>query len=1073
MRVAAGAYKTKTDKNGAEYYLHRLDGAAPPPPDPPPAFGPPRDRADADALHRVYSALLARLQSSEAHRDNLHGRGLGDDEIDRRGYKTLPVRGRAALARTLREQFGDSLLSVPGFVVKQGAGAKPYVTLAGAAGLLVPVRDAAGRVVALLARRDDASDGRGKYLYLSSAAAGGPGPGAPVHVPLGVAGPAEVVRVTEGALKSDLAHALSGLPTIGLPGVSTWRPALPMLRELAARTVRLAYDMDAQDKPTVARPLAALAEALAAEGFAVELERWPAEHKGIDDALSAGAAVEVLAGDAARQAVADALTEATAGEPIPDPGPLGRIAEVLAGGGAEALFRDGELLAALAALAEGNPAEFACRRAQLQRAGVKLRDLDKTLAPLRQELRRRQPPPDAADRYRIVGGRIVCVGLTPAGPVEVLLTNWSARIVEQTVHDDGAEQRSTLAVEGALADGTPLPRADVPADQFPWMRWPVERWGPRAVVLAGASTADHTRAALQLLSGDVPRRIVYAHTGWRKIGEDWFYLHGGGAIGKDGPAADIAVSLPDALARFDLPEPPDGPALAEAIRASLRMLDGLAPDRIAFSLLAAAYRPVLGPADFSLHLSGATGNYKTEAATLAQQHYGADMHARQLPGSWSSTGNALESVAFAAKDALQVVDDFAPTGSTADVQRFHREADRVLRAQGNRAGRQRMRADGTLRPAKPPRGLILSTGEDYPRGQSLRSRMFGVEISPGDVRVDRLTECQRDAAAGLYAQALAGFLRWLAPRYEELRGQLRQEAADLRDKARVEGQHARTPGIAADLALGLRYFLDFAVEAGAVTAEESARLWGRGWSALLSVAAEQAAHVAAAEPCGQFLRLLAGVIASGRGHASGPDGEAPDDAERWGWRLTTAGGGEQAHDEWRPQGHRVGWVDGEGLFLEPEAAFAEAQRFAQEQGDSLPVSARTLWKRMAERGLLASRDDARQRSTIRRRLGGRERREVLHLHPDILSTCFRPSPPSPAPSDDEKPPENADVAGDGRGDGCAGDGPDRPHNRPQESPTNPGRNGAGDGGDGRKQVERPPIAQNNFPPSRKRRRGEL
>ena len=51
---------------------------------------------------------------------------------------------------------------------------------------------------------------------------------------------------------------------------------------------------------------------------------------------------------------------------------------------------------------------------------------------------------------------------------------------------------------------------------------------------------------------------------------------------------------------------------------------------------------------------------------------------------------------------------------------FHREADRLVRAQGNRSGRQRMRQDSTLRPAKPPRGLLLSTGEDVPRGHSLR-----------------------------------------------------------------------------------------------------------------------------------------------------------------------------------------------------------------------------------------------------------------------------------------------------------------------------------------------------------------
>src|SRR5262249_32749850 len=197
----------------------------------------------------------------------------------------------------------------------------------------------------------------------------------------------------------------------------------------------------------------------------------------------------------------------------------------------------------------------------------------------------------------------------------------------------------------------------------------------------------------------------------------------------------------------------------------------LGPDRIVFPLLAAVYRALLGDTDFGLHLCGPTGCYKSELAALAQQHFGADMDARHFPASWSSTGNALEALAFTTKDALLVVDDFAPQGSSADVQRYHREADRLFRGQGNRAGRARMRADSSLRLPKPPRGLVLSTGEDTPRGQSLRARVLVLEVSPGDLGPQpgepnpALTACQQDAAAGKYAAALAGFLAWLAPQY--------------------------------------------------------------------------------------------------------------------------------------------------------------------------------------------------------------------------------------------------------------------------------------------------------------------
>ena len=143
-----------------------------------------------------------------------------------------------------------------------------------------------------------------------------------------------------------------------------------------------------------------------------------------------------------------------------------------------------------------------------------------------------------------------------------------------------------------------------------------------------------------------------------------------------------------------------------------------------------------------------------------------------------------------------------------------------------------MRPDTTLRPEKPPRALIISTGEDVPRGQSLRARMMVLELSPGDLDWERLTGCQSAAGSGLYALAMSGYIRWLAARYEGIRESLKEEHAELRKAAGASGQHRRTPGIVADLALGLRYFLLFAHESGAIDSEKARELWARGWRAL-------------------------------------------------------------------------------------------------------------------------------------------------------------------------------------------------------------------------------------------------
>src|SRR5216683_991406 len=262
------------------------------------------------------------------------------------------------------------------------------------------------------------------------------------------------------------------------------------------------------------------------------------------------------------------------------------------------------------------------------------------------------------------------------------------------------------------------------------MGWAIENLGPGAVIYPGR--ADHTRAAIQLLSCEAERRVVHGHTGWCQIDGVWVYLHAGGAIGADGPVQGVEVQLPDALTRFRLPPPPEGERLSKAIRSSLRLLR-VALLRVTAVLFCAIWRAALGQTDLTLHIAGPTGALKTELASLVQQHYGAGMDARHLPGSWSSTGNSLESLAFAGADALLVVDDFAPGGSVADVARVHREADRLLRAQGNRSGRARCRTDGTVRPARMPRGTILSTGEDVPRGQSLRARMLVLELAPGEL----------------------------------------------------------------------------------------------------------------------------------------------------------------------------------------------------------------------------------------------------------------------------------------------------------------------------------------------------
>jgi hypothetical protein len=618
--------------------------------------------------------------------------------------------------------------------------------------------------------------------------------------------------------------------------------------------------------------------------------------------------------------------------------------------------------------------------------------------------------------YCATGSGFARVRHTPQGEVIEPLTNFMAKIVRDVTEDDGAEKIRLFGLEAELHGK--VHSFEVPAAHFVGMNWVHEHLGAAAVVYPSVAAKDHARTAIQTFSGIPPTETVYGHTGWREVEGRPVYLHAGGAIGAHpeqkpdhrgqvwsgkenetdhekrhtysdntqngqvGQVSNIRVGLHSTNVLRELPKPPISDDRKKSIRASMGVLD-LAKDSFVIPLFSAGYRAPLGESDFSVHGSGPTGEGKSEAASLIQQHYGAGLDARHL-ASWEATENALEMQAFTLKDQVFIVDDFNPVGSSYDVQRWHKKADRLLRAKGNSAGRQRLRSDLTLRPDKPPRALILSTGEDNPSGQSLRARVLIIELGKNELKFDILTKCQKDAAAGLYASAMAGYVEFLARRYPDLKQRLESERDKLRDYARAQGQHRRTTAIVADLALGLVYFLRYALDAEAINQEEAMRLWKRGWTTLCAVGEEQGEHQKASEPTARFSELLRAGIAGGQAHVADPtaDDNVPPDARGWGWMYESSGD----HERWQPKGTRLGWIREDGLYLQPDAALKLAKEIGRDSSDPVTLTKTTLGKRMRDKGLLLSTgaDEGRESIMVRRKFEGR-RDAYIHVSKDYLS----------------------------------------------------------------------------------------
>jgi hypothetical protein len=251
----------------------------------------------------------------------------------------------------------------------------------------------------------------------------------------------------------------------------------------------------------------------------------------------------------------------------------------------------------------------------------------------------------------------------------------------------------------------------------------------------------------------------------------------------------------------------------------------------------------------------------------------------------------------------------------------------------------------------------------------------------------RRTACQQDGAEGRYAVALAAYVRWLAPRLEELRRQMPGQLAALREQATASGQHRRTPAIVADLALGLELFTQFATEVKALTQKQADALRQRCWQALGEAAAAQAVLQSHGEPAQRFLDLLGAAIRAGKVHLAGPDGQSPANPAGLGWR--------EEGGAWAVSGDRVGWLDGADLYLEPEAAYAAAERMAEAAHEPLGIGVKARHKRLHERGHLVSTDRTRGRLTVRKTLEGHVR-AVLRIRAGVVGVTSAVAPtPSP------------------------------------------------------------------------------
>ena len=194
-------------------------------------------------------------------------------------------------------------------------------------------------------------------------------------------------------------------------------------------------------------------------------------------------------------------------------------------------------------------------------------------------------------------------------------------------------------------------------------------------------------------------------------------------------------------------------------------------------------------------------------------------------------------------------------------------------------------------------GELLLTGEDIPLGQSLQARMLVLNVSPGDVDMAALTACQQAGAQGMYAQAMAAFIQWIAPDYETIPGFITTKAATRRGD--FHAAHRRSTDIAAHLLTGFEVFLCFAKMEGAISEDEEKAFQERGLQALQATVGEQQQLQKTSDPVKLYLHYLDTAMTGGLAHVASMAGLVPEHPHSWGWRPKDELGGYEQGGKWQ------------------------------------------------------------------------------------------------------------------------------------------------------------------------------
>ena len=477
---------------------------------------------------------------------------------------------------------------------------------------------------------------------------------------------------------------------------------------------------------------------------------------------------------------------------------------------------------------------------------------------------------------------------------------------------------------------------------------------------------EYVYAAIQNLSKDIEKEIIYEHTGFRKVNEKLVYLYHGGAIGAN---KDVKVDLSGiSLERYRFTNKYYD--IKECIKTSLSILD-IAKKEVTIPLLGLTYLSPLRslfleeniPLGFVTWLVGESGSQKSTLSAIITSHFG-DFERDTLPGGFKDTVNSIEKKAFTLKDTLFAIDDYYPSQTLQEGKKMDAVAESLFGLYGDRQARSRMKQDGqTVKMGFSARGMCIVTGESFPSmAESRTARALIIEVARGDIDLQVLSKLQENKEQLSFC--MKGFIQYIIENINDIKKSCKSKFIQYRNKANQDFAHGRIPEIIASEFMGIELFFEFANSQNVITNDYMMELKDLAWNSLITAAQKQNVRTKENRTDNMFFRGVQELLLSKTIY------------------LKSFKNYQQEPDE--PFSKFVGYYDKEKgrCYLLPDTIYNEVVKFYSVQGIKFPGNARSTWKYLKEAGRLFPGE--KDRNTTKKTINGKITTFIEVLASDVF-----------------------------------------------------------------------------------------